>query len=102
MPAFPNRSSPKGVQRSDLRRENCGPKRKLYSRVVASNVGKVVGHKGGQVGKGVGTATGIFVVPNNSQPSTINPSQWVALKARDASQPSRPAQWPALKKLVSA
>src|SRR5208337_1002394 len=94
--------SPNGVQRSYLRRENCAPKRMLYSRVVALNVGDVVGQKGGQVGKGAGTATGILKVPKYCPPSTTIPSQLVAFRPREASQPGNPAQCPALKRPASA
>src|ERR1035437_6452112 len=96
-------SSPNGVQRSYLRRANCAPKRKLYSRVATSNVGKPAGQKTfGHVGNGAGTADGIFEVPKYSPPSNTIPSQLVAFRPREASQPGRPAQCPALKRPASA
>src|SRR5271157_6015026 len=98
-------SSPNGVQRLYLRRENCAPKRKLYSRVVTLNVGDVVGQKpfgSPQVGNGAGTAVGIFEVPKYWPPSTTIPSQRVAFRPREASHPSNPAQCPALKRPASA
>src|ERR1035437_6558788 len=96
-------SSPNGVQRSYLRRANCAPKRKLYSRVATSNVGKPAGQKTfGHVGNGAGTADGIFEVPKYWPPSNTIPSQLVAFRPREASQPGRPAQCPALKRPASA
>src|ERR1700676_1868788 len=94
-------SSPKGVQCSYLRRENCAPKRILYSRVATSNVGPG-GQNSPQGGNGAGTAVGIFEVPKYSPPSTTSPSQLVAFRAREASQPGIPAQCPALKRPASA
>src|ERR1039458_1552177 len=90
-------SSPNGVQRSYLRRANCAPKRRLYSRVDTLNVGHVAGQYW-PGGNGAGTANGIFEVPKYWPPSTTNPSQLVAFAPREASQPGNPAQCPALKK----
>src|SRR5258708_10583302 len=95
-------SSPNGVQRSYLRRANCAPKRTLYSRVVTLNVQDGVSQKVWPAGNGAGTAPGIFEVPKYSPPSTTNPSQLVAFSPSEASQPGKPAQWPALKRPASA
>src|SRR5208337_5046288 len=94
---------PNGVHRSYLRRANCTPNRKLYSRVVTLNVGEEPGQKAfGHGGNGSGEALGIFEVPKYWPPSTTNPSQRAAFKPREASQPGKPAQCPALKKPASA
>src|SRR5450759_2445558 len=95
-------SSPIGVQRSYLRRANCTPKRKLYSRVATLNVEHKVAQYSGPVGNGFGTLNGIFEVPKYWPPSTMNPSQLVAFRPREASQPGNPAQCPALKRPASA
>src|ERR1700732_3609049 len=95
-------SSPNGVQCSYLRRENCAPKRMLYSRVATLNVHDGELQKVWPVGNGAGTAPGILKVPKYWPPSTTNPSQLVAFRAREASQPGSPAQCPALKRPASA
>src|SRR4029077_4668049 len=102
VPWCPYSSSPNGVQRSYLRRENCAPKRKLYSRVVTLNVQDGGPQKVWPGGNGAGTAPGILEVPKYWPPSTTNPSQLVAFRAREASQPGSPAQCPALKRPASA
>src|ERR1700687_2610477 len=73
----------------------------LYSRVATLNVGPG-GQKSPQVGNGAGTAVGIFEVPKYWPPPMTNPSQLVAFRPSEASQPCRPAQWPALKGAASA
>src|SRR5258708_23321896 len=73
----------------------------LYSRVVALNV-VPEGQNSPQVGNGAGTAVGILEVPKYWPPSTTNPSQLVAFRPKEASQPGRPAQCPALKRPASA
>src|SRR5260221_5423691 len=73
----------------------------LYSRVVALNVAPE-GQNSPQVGNGAGTAVGILEVPKYWPPSTTNPSQLVAFRPKEASQPGRPAQCPALKRPASA
>src|SRR5260221_4066343 len=73
----------------------------LYSRVVALNVAPE-GQNSPQVGNGAGPAVGILEVPKYWPPSTTNPSQLVAFRPKEASQPGRPAQCPALKRPASA
>src|SRR5450631_1810007 len=73
----------------------------LYSRVATLNVGGA-GQKSPHLGNGYGTADGIFEVPKYWPPSTMNPSQLVAFRPREASQPGNPAQCPALKRPASA
>src|SRR5258708_39280897 len=73
----------------------------LYSRVVSLTVAPE-GQNSPQVGNGAGTAVGILEVPKCWPPSTTNPSQLVAFRPKEASQPGRPAQCPALKRPASA
>src|ERR1700722_12619014 len=95
-------TSPIGVQRAYLRRATCKPKKKTYSRVDAPKVVDDAGQNGGQVGNGAGTVTGILEVPKYWPPSNTTPIHRFKFRPREASQPGRPAQCPALKRPASA
>src|SRR4029077_3315486 len=85
-----------------VRSANFAPQITLYSRVFAAIVQSGVLQKVWPDGNGAGTAPGIFEVPKYWPPSATNPSQLVAFRVREASQPGRPAQCPELKRPASA